>query len=69
MQIKNNYQKDVYNGDIGKIYRIDPEDKVVDVLFTDETGDRYVRYEEDELDELTLAYAISVHKSQEASIP
>ena len=69
MQIKNNYQKDVYNGDIGKIYRIDPEDKVVDVLFTDETGDRYVRYEEDELDELTLAYAISVHKSQGSEYP
>ncbi len=57
MQIKNNYEKDVYNGDIGKILSVD--ERGVTVLF-----DREIRYERDELDELTLAYAISVHKSQ-----
>ncbi len=57
MQIKNNYDKDVYNGDIGRVIYLD--EKGIIVLF-----DREVRYEREELDELTLAYAISVHKSQ-----
>jgi len=57
MQIKNNYDKDIYNGDIGRVIYID--EKGINVLF-----DREVRYEREELDELTLAYAISVHKSQ-----
>lgn len=57
MQIKNNYDKDVYNGDIGRVTSVD--EGGISVLF-----DREVRYEREELDELTLAYAISVHKSQ-----
>jgi len=57
MQIKNNYDKDVYNGDIGRVIYLD--EKGITVLF-----DREVRYEREELEELTLAYAISVHKSQ-----
>lgn len=57
MQIKNNYDKDVYNGDIGRVLKVD--EKGVTVLF-----DREVNYDREELDELTLAYAISVHKSQ-----
>lgn len=69
MQIRNNYQKDVYNGDIGKIQRIDTEEKVVEVMFNDENGDRLVLYSEEEIDELTLAYAISVHKSQGSEYP
>lgn len=57
MQIKNNYDKDVYNGDIGRVIYLD--EKGITVLF-----DKEVKYEREELDELTLAYAISVHKSQ-----
>lgn len=57
MQIKNNYEKDVFNGDIGRVLNID--EKGVTVFF-----DREVIYDREELDELTLAYAISVHKSQ-----
>ncbi len=57
MQIKNNYDKDVYNGDIGKVLSVD--EKGLTVLF-----EREIRYDREELDELTLAYAISVHKSQ-----
>ncbi len=69
MQIRNNYQKDIYNGDIGKITQIEPEEKTMEVLFNDENGDHYLKYEEDELDELTLAYATSVHKSQGSEYP
>ncbi len=60
MHLKNNYEKDVFNGDIGKIDEIlKSEDKVM----VDYDG-RLVEYNIMELDELSLAYAISVHKSQ-----
>jgi len=65
MQIRNNYEKDVYNGDIGRIILIDTEDKSVTVNF----DDRNVPYEWEELDELAPAYAISVHKSQGSEYP
>ncbi len=60
MQLKNNYQKDVFNGDIGVITAIDREFHTVKVLYEART----VEYTYDELDEICLAYAISVHKSQ-----
>jgi exodeoxyribonuclease V alpha subunit len=60
MQVRNNYDKNVFNGDIGTITEIDSEDRTLSVLFIDRT----VMYEASELDELVLAYAISVHKSQ-----
>ncbi len=60
MQIKNNYDKEVFNGDIGRIARICPEDKEIIVVF----DHRKVIYDFAELDEIILAYAISVHKSQ-----
>ncbi len=60
MQIRNNYQKDVWNGDIGRIADADAESREVRVDF----DGRLVPYEIDSLDELTLAYACSVHKSQ-----
>lgn len=65
MQIRNNYDKDVFNGDIGVITRIDLENQIMEVL----TDDRKVPYEFMEVDELTLAYAISVHKSQGSEYP
>ncbi|MBA3954626.1 ATP-dependent RecD-like DNA helicase [Candidatus Dependentiae bacterium] len=61
MQIRNNYDKHVYNGDIGVIEEINLEDKLLTVNFGD---NRVVLYEFDELNELVLAYAISIHKSQ-----
>ncbi len=64
MQIRNNYDKDVYNGDIGKIYTIH-DDKKVDIEFEN----RIITYEYSELDELVLAYAVSVHKSQGSEYP
>ncbi|NLT94435.1 MAG: ATP-dependent RecD-like DNA helicase [Clostridia bacterium] len=60
MQIKNNYDKNVFNGDIGRITHIDLEDKVVRILF----DDYEVEYEAGELDQVVPAYATTVHKSQ-----
>ena len=65
MQIRNNYEKDVYNGDIGRILKIDTEDQEVTVLF----DGRPVAYDYTDLDELVLAYAVSVHKSQGSEYP
>ena len=65
MQIRNNYEKDVYNGDIGRIVLADLEDKSVTVNF----DERCVSYLWEELDELAPAYAISVHKSQGSEYP
>ncbi len=65
MQIKNNYDKDVYNGDIGIISDVDLEEKSILVRYED----RYIPYLIEEFDELTLAYAISIHKSQGGEYP
>jgi exodeoxyribonuclease V alpha subunit len=63
--MRNNYDKDVFNGDIGRIVAIDRELQEVVIDF----DGRQVSYEFPELDELTLAYAISVHKSQGSEYP
>jgi exodeoxyribonuclease V alpha subunit len=60
MQIKNNYEKDVFNGDLGLIFSVDRDTQQLTVDF----DGRLIVYEFSELDELELAYAISVHKSQ-----
>lgn len=69
MQIKNNYTKEVFNGDIGKIIKIDNEESEITIRFPDTEGDRDVIYEPYELEELTLSYAVSVHKSQGSEYP
>jgi len=65
MQIRNNYDKEVFNGDIGRITGIRPDDNEISVTF----DGREVSYEFFELDELVLAYAVSVHKSQGSEYP
>jgi exodeoxyribonuclease V alpha subunit len=65
MQIRNNYDKDVYNGDIGRISGIDRENQEVTILF----DGRAVSYDYPDLDEIVLAYAVSVHKSQGSEYP
>ncbi|NLM36807.1 MAG: ATP-dependent RecD-like DNA helicase [Firmicutes bacterium] len=69
MQIRNNYQKMVFNGDLGQIVALDPEEQTLTVAFADEQEERLVSYAYEVLDELVLAYAISVHKSQGSEYP
>jgi exodeoxyribonuclease V alpha subunit len=68
MQIKNNYDKEVFNGDLGRISQIDDEDRVV-VTFADAWQEREVVYQGQEMEELSLSYALSVHKSQGSEFP
>ena len=65
MQLRNNYDKAVFNGDLGRIVGIDKEEAKIRVDFYD----KVVEYEDDELDELNLAYATSIHKSQGSEYP
>ena len=65
MQVSNNYEKEVFNGDIGWVSNISQEDGELEV----EYDGRKVVYERSELDEITLAYAVSVHKSQGSEYP
>ncbi len=65
MQIRNDYDKEVFNGDIGTIRRVDLEDREVTVDF----DGREVAYDVTELDELALAYATTIHKAQGSEYP
>ena len=65
MQITNDYDKEVFNGDIGWISKINREDRELIIDF----DGRLINYDFSELDEVVLAYAISVHKSQGSEYP
>lgn len=65
MQVRNNYEREVFNGDIGRIVSINEESQQVGVVFDNRT----VPYPYEDLDDLTLAYAITVHKSQGSEYP
>ena len=64
MQVKNDYDKGVFNGDIGTIERLDAEKQVLYVRF-----DYTLEYDQVDLDQLTLAYAISIHRAQGSEFP
>jgi exodeoxyribonuclease V alpha subunit len=66
IQLRNNYDKDAYNGDIGRIVEIGTDPGRIEVRFDD---GRIAEYEPGELDELGLAYAITIHKSQGSEFP
>ena len=65
IQLRNNYDKLIFNGAIGRVVAIDPERERVGVVF--EEG--HAEYDWSDLDELGLAYAISIHKSQGSQYP
>jgi exodeoxyribonuclease V alpha subunit len=65
IQTENNYEKEVFNGDIGQVVRLDPAENELVVRFEQ----REVIYDFGELDELSLAYAITIHKSQGSEFP
>ncbi len=65
MQIRNNYEKEVFNGDIGVIEAVDEEDRTLSIRF----DGRSVEYDVTELDELVQAYAVTIHKSQGSEYP
>ena len=65
MQLRNNYDKDVYNGDLGYVRSVDMEERTLTMDF----DGQMVEYEASELDELTLAYATTIHKSQGSEYP
>lgn len=65
LQLRNNYDKEIFNGDLGHILDFDVEDQVL----TAEFDGREVEYDFEELDEISLAYALSVHKSQGSEYP
>ena len=69
MQIRNNYDKDVYNGDVGAVIAVDPESQALTVRFGDVDDLHDVDYEIGELGDLLLAYAVSVHKAQGSEFP
>ena len=65
IQTENDYDKDVFNGDVGTIERIDPAEHEVTIRF----DERRVQYDFGELDEVSLAYAVTIHKSQGSEFP
>ena len=65
MQIKNNYEKEVFNGDIGRIMAVNMDDRELTVRF----DDRDIIYDVTELDELVHAYATTIHKAQGSEYP
>ena len=65
MQLRNNYDKDVYNGDVGFVQAVSADDRSMVVSF----DGRPVRYDGGDLDELVLAYAMTIHKSQGSEYP
>ena len=69
MQLRNNYEKGVFNGDIGRIQRVDTEHEEIWVDYLDAQGVLTVAYRQQDLDEICLAYAISVHKAQGSEYP
>jgi exodeoxyribonuclease V alpha subunit len=69
LQMKNDYNKEVFNGDLGEVAEVDSEVPSLKVSFDGDEGTRLVEYEKGEISQLSLAYATSIHKSQGSEYP
>lgn len=70
MQLKNNYKLEVFNGDVGKVIKIDNDEKIIYVEYTNELKEKFVvEYEPSQFSQITLAYAMTVHKSEGSEYP
>lgn len=65
MQIRNNYEKEIFNGDIGTVESVDLQERMLKVNF----DQHIIEYEASELDELVHAYATTIHKAQGSEYP
>jgi exodeoxyribonuclease V alpha subunit len=65
MQLENDYEREVYNGDIGRVTGVDPSTQTLEVTM----DGRPLSYTADELDQLGIAYAVTVHKAQGSEYP
>ena len=65
MQIKNNYDKNVFNGDVGTVVDVNADERILSVVFDKEV----VSYEGGDINELVLSYACTIHKSQGSEYP
>ncbi len=65
MQVDNDYEREVYNGDVGRITAIDPQARTLEVTM----DGRPLPYAQDELERLAVAYAVTVHKAQGSEYP
>ena len=65
MQIKNDYDKGVFNGDVGTVSWVDPDEREMGVLF----GDVMIQYKGQEMEDIVLSYATTIHKSQGSEYP
>jgi len=65
IQLENNYDKEVFNGEVGYVVKVDNEEKTVSILF----DDKIITYDDYDLDQIDLAYALTVHKFQGSEMP
>lgn len=69
LQLKNDYDREVFNGDVGEVVRVDADEGQIHVVFDDDQGRRAVEYRKNQFSQLCLAYAMSIHKSQGSEYP
>ncbi len=69
LQLKNDYNKEVFNGDLGEVIDVDAETPSLTVRFESDDGERNVQYDKGDISQLGLAYATTIHKSQGSEYP
>lgn len=69
IQTKNNYESSVFNGEIGIVLDVDPNERIIQAEFPDIEGHKYVEYSGETLSDINLAYALTIHRSQGSEYP